>query len=702
MNRPSYPTHTTHCTHSSSIITQQSPLSFVCFDLEWQTTPDSRGDQLIRAASFVDSNGCKKVVLIEDYQKTFDQKAEYALLLEIINCLTDYPFSFGWYSKGFEKYNDEWCRVEGKNSDLVILDKRLRANRIRSIIGFNRLGIPYIIGHNHIDAMKLYEKPMVKVGIYKNKYKSVGLDIVSSAILGRGKYKGYSGKDFDNLPTLQDKRNYVLEDSRLVYEILQHNDFEILRLMSEISNLIGVNIEHVCNGGVSALWTRILDDIVLKEISKISELDTEQREDRNLLLQRYYKRDYYQSSAAHVEDEAEVDIEDEESEHEELPDEKTESKDKPLRQKNKDIKFEGGKVIEPTRGEHRNVIVLDVASLYPTVIINHNISFDTIFCHCCKGDPLARVPKEVIDVKDYWICIKQQGVFTERMNYFTKERLRQKKLGNDMGSQGLKILINAGYGVFGYKHFKYFDIDVAMLVAAYGRYTLTKMIELAQDSGFEVVYGDTDSIFIVKRDWAYIPEKEIENLICKYATILNVEVRHETTFDKVIIAKKKHYLGIVANKDKESIVKGFEGIKSDRVEWVRSTFVALANDYKNGIDPLPKIKKALSDLEQWSIIEPEKALLKTSRLGKDPEDYENNCLQKRIGLELGLRRGDVINYYIADNEKGYSFDVNESSINQYRKMLLNSVSDILGILGYDIERDLFNNGHYNSTLCNII
>lgn len=124
-------------------------------------------------------------------------------------------------------------------------------------------------------------------------------------------------------------------------------------------------------------------------------------------------------------------------------DEKTESKDKPLRQKNKDVKFEGGKVMEPTRGEHRNVLVLDVASLYPTVIINHNISFDTIFCHCCKGDPLARLPKEIIDVKDYWICRKQQGVFTERMNYFTKERLRRKKLGNDIGSQGL--MLDMGY-----------------------------------------------------------------------------------------------------------------------------------------------------------------------------------------------------------------------------------------------------------------
>ena len=336
------------------------------------------------------------------------------------------------------------------------------------------------------------------------------------------------------------------------------------------------------------------------------------------------------------------------------------------------------------------------------MIINYNISFDTIFCDCCKDDPSARVPREVIDAKDYWICSKRQGVFTERMRYFTQERLRQKDLGNDVGSQGLKILINAGYGVFGYEHFKYFNIDVAILVAAYGRYILTKMIKLAQDEGFGVVYGDTDSIFIVKENCKHLADK-LEHLISNYAKTLSIEVRHETTFEKVIIAKKKHYLGIVADKDKEPIVKGFEGVKSDRVEWVRTIFAGLANDYKICIDPIPKIKKALSDLEHWSIIEPEKMLLKTSRLGKDPEDYENNCLQKRIGLELGLRRGGSINYYLADNEKGYSFDVNESSINQYRKMLLSAVKDILEILGYDVERDLFCNDRGNSiSLCDII
>jgi hypothetical protein len=98
-------------------------------------------------------------------------------------------------------------------------------------------------------------------------------------------------------------------------------------------------------------------------------------------------------------------------------------------------------------------------------------------------------------------------------------------------------------------------------------------------------------------------------------------------------------------------------------------------------------------------MEHKKVLMKTTKIGKDPEDYENNCLSKRIGLQLGLRRGDVASYYLADNEKGYTFDVTECSISQYKKMLSNTVKDIIEILGYNVERDLFDRTtHLNSLL----
>ena len=46
------------------------------------------------------------------------------------------------------------------------------------------------------------------------------------------------------------------------------------------------------------------------------------------------------------------------------------------------------------------------------------------------------------------------------------------------------------------RYFKYYDLRVAELITAYGRYTLSKMQEIATNMGFEIVYGDTDSLFL--------------------------------------------------------------------------------------------------------------------------------------------------------------------------------------------------------------
>jgi hypothetical protein len=170
----------THMTQAC-LLEQQLPLmsilknGFVCFDFEWASYPDSNGEQKFRAASFVDSNGAKKVLLIEDYERQFGDKAEYALLIEIVNYLSKYDYCFGWYSSGVEVYDEIKQRKKGKNSDLVMLDKRLKSNRLSSsssVVGYTKSGIPYLIVSKHIDVIQIYDKPMVKTTIYKNKYNS--------------------------------------------------------------------------------------------------------------------------------------------------------------------------------------------------------------------------------------------------------------------------------------------------------------------------------------------------------------------------------------------------------------------------------------------------------------------------------------------------------------------------------------------------
>lgn len=166
------------------------------------------------------------------------------------------------------------------------------------------------------------------------------------------------------------------------------------------------------------------------------------------------------------------------------------------------LKYIGGLVLQPKKGLYHNLNVVDVASLYPTMAILHNISFDTVNCGCCENDLQAKITDKDITKdcklqKEYWICKQREGAFPKKLKIFKEERLRQKNLGNQVKQLALKILINGGYGVYGSQYFKYYDPRVAELIAAYGRYTISKMKHIAHNMGFEIVYGDTDYYFLI-------------------------------------------------------------------------------------------------------------------------------------------------------------------------------------------------------------
>jgi hypothetical protein len=72
-------------------------------------------------------------------------------------------------------------------------------------------------------------------------------------------------------------------------------------------------------------------------------------------------------------------------------------------------------------------------------------------------------------------------------------------------------------------------------------------------------------------------------------------------------------------------------------------------------------------------------------LSKNPEEYENeNDRKRKIGLAIGARKGDVIEYFESDNKEGYSLNPQDISIKKYKAMLWKAVKDILEIAGYNI------------------
>ena len=191
----------------------------------------------------------------------------------------------------------------------------------------------------------------------------------------------------------------------------------------------------------------------------------------------------------------------------------------------------GGNSIQPKKGFYKNQPVdeLDVKGMYPTIAIEHNISFETVNCQCCQYDPESQVATEVMDeinnsllelkketrTRPYWIChrikgafpTKLQGLISEREKYQTLLKEEQNKTKENRDSQkilqynarqmALKLLANAGYGVFAREEFDFSDYRVSELITGYGRLIHKQLQKMASEKyGLESIFGFTDSIFI--------------------------------------------------------------------------------------------------------------------------------------------------------------------------------------------------------------
>ena len=347
---------------------------YVAFDFEWSQDTSSP----LFAAAFVDSDGNTEVFHISDYSDSANPEAE--LVKRINQQLLIYDFSIGWYSAGIARYHEDTQEyLDGVDSDLAILHNRCVANDVDSIVEFNSAGRPYIKCQTHIDLYNVFSKPMIQTTIFKNAYRTLSLDEVSKAILGDGvgsevlgKYKGLTGKGIQSLP-VEEQKKYVLRDAELVMQLSRHNNSNVLDAMKSISEITGLDFEKVCRTGLSTWWAAILDDTGLASL-------------------------FYRTK------------------------EKLE------------LQYVGGLVLQPKKGLYHNLIVADVTSLYPTMAILYNVSFDTVNCECCKNDLHCRITEDI--TKDcrmqnvYWICRQKEGAFPKKLKIFKEERLEQKKLGN--------------------------------------------------------------------------------------------------------------------------------------------------------------------------------------------------------------------------------------------------------------------------------
>jgi DNA polymerase elongation subunit (family B) len=136
--------------------------------------------------------------------------------------------------------------------------------------------------------------------------------------------------------------------------------------------------------------------------------------------------------------------------------------------------YTGGFVYTPEEGLYDNVAVFDFRSLYPTVMVAHNISPEMLGVEACEDE-------FIIDELDYSFCQDEQGFFPELVEnlvssrYSIKEKMKNMEEGSEKYSslysrqQAQKILANSFYGYLGYSGARWYSREAAEATTYLGR-----------------------------------------------------------------------------------------------------------------------------------------------------------------------------------------------------------------------------------------
>jgi DNA polymerase-2 len=149
---------------------------------------------------------------------------------------------------------------------------------------------------------------------------------------------------------------------------------------------------------------------------------------------------------------------------------------------------QGGHVLEPRTGLHSNVWVFDFKSLYPSIIRTFNIDPLSYVANPGANDDLIRVPGGAFR--------RSPAILPRMLDELFPRREAAKKAGDDVASGAIKILMNSFYGVLGTPACRFFNPALANSITGTGREMLLWSKRWFETAGFDVLYGDTDSLFV--------------------------------------------------------------------------------------------------------------------------------------------------------------------------------------------------------------
>jgi DNA polymerase II len=287
----------------------------------------------------------------------------------------------------------------------------------------------------------------------------------------------------------------------------------------------------------------------------------------------------------------------------------------------------GGYVLDSKPGIYEHVLVLDFKSLYPSIM--RTFCIDPLAYQGTKED-VEKNSKDVYN-KNKFIISPNDAVFEKKKGLLPKilkrmwdERELARKRNDELTRYAIKIHMNSLYGVLASPNSRFHIRNLSDAITSFAQFFIKMTVKELEKDGFDVIYGDTDSVFVAtyaKDSFsAFNIGKNIEeklNIFFKKYILNNynqesvLELEFEKQYERFFLPKtrgsesgaKKRYAGLKVINDL-SIHNDVE-TKMDftGLEFVRSDWTSIAKEFQ-----LHLLKMVFSD--------------------KDPKEYIRNFVKE--------------------------------------------------------------------------
>jgi DNA polymerase-2 len=369
----------------------------------------------------------------------------------------------------------------------------------------------------------------------------------------------------------------------------------------------------------------------------------------------------------------------------------------------------GGLVFQPLLGLYSNVAILDFISMYPSIMVEYNISPETVGA---DDDSAWEIPELGIKVGSH------PGLVPETLRPLRDKRVTLKRLLKTLDkddprrhrykllAKALKWLTVVAYGRLGYANSTFGRINAHEVVGHIGRQVLLQAKAIAEDQGFTVLHLYVDSLFLCRPD--AITEVDFRPLLdaIEHETKLPIEVE-DVYHWMAFLGSRQNPSQSVANRffglaqSGEYKIRGLALRREDTPAFVANTQLQILAILANETDPaklpslLPEVmgtvRENLSALKRRDV--PLAELVVTQTLSRELVEYSvlssaAIAAQQLKARDKTLKMGQRVRFiYTATGPGVFAWDLPASldpraiDVPRYRELLLRAVHEILQALG---------------------